>query len=192
MACENTAEALGLADFGLANRERTPVKKSSTKSAQRRNELRGIAESARLKTAGVWRSAPQGASAANETIAGAASRWKGQKLGVENIPLYLVRFYLTPQETGSTIPPTSSPDARPPSGPSPKRGGTVQYMPGWTVQCINPECQARGIWLRADVVLDDCCSNCHAPMRNVPPPIGPRLRLRPRSLGSYRPASRPR
>ena len=68
----------------------------------------------------------------------------------------------------------------------------MQYMPGWTVQCINPDCLARGHWLRVDAVPDDCCSNCGAPMRNVPPPLGPRLRLRPRSLGGYRPHGRPR
>ena len=26
----------------------------------------------------------------------------------------------------------------------------MQYLPGWTVQCINPECLARGHWLRID------------------------------------------
>jgi len=31
------------------------------------------------------------------------------------------------------------------------------------------------------------CSNCNAPLHNVPPPLSPRLRLRPRSIGSYRP-----
>jgi hypothetical protein len=29
-------------------------------------------------------------------------------------------------------------------------------------------------------------------LRNVPPPIAPRLRMRPRSLGTYRAARRPR
>ncbi len=68
----------------------------------------------------------------------------------------------------------------------------MQYLPGWTVQCINPECQARGHWLRADVVKGNFCSNCGAALHNVPPPLGPRLRLRPRSLGTYRPSGRPR
>jgi hypothetical protein len=69
----------------------------------------------------------------------------------------------------------------------------MQYLPGWTVQCINPECQARGHWLRVHAETSDTCSNCGAQLRNVPPPLGPRLRLRPRSLGrSYRPALRPR
>jgi hypothetical protein len=110
---------------------------------------------------------------------------------VENLPLYLVRFCLTPQETGSRIR-LQVCRTRGRQAARLHKGGTVQYMPGWTVQCINPECQARGVWLRADAVPDDCCSNCRAPMHNVPPPLSPRLRLRPRSLGSYRPSSRPR
>ncbi|MGB6430440.1 MAG: hypothetical protein WBF06_07625, partial [Candidatus Acidiferrales bacterium] len=59
------------------------------------------------------------------------------------------------------------------------------------VQCINPDCLARGHWLRVNSPGPDSCSNCGAPLHNVPPPLGPRLRLRPRSLGSYRPARRP-
>jgi hypothetical protein len=70
------------------------------------------------------------------------------------------------------------------------QGENVQYLPGWTVQCINPECLARGHWLRASDSGGDLCSNCNAPLHNVPPPLGPRLRLRPRSLGSYRPPGR--
>ena len=66
----------------------------------------------------------------------------------------------------------------------------MQYLPGWTVQCINPECAARGHWLRAGASGAEICSNCSAHLRNVPPPLGPRLRLRPRSLGSYRPPGR--
>jgi hypothetical protein len=67
----------------------------------------------------------------------------------------------------------------------------MQYLPGWTVQCINPECAARGHWLRVDTSGGEICSNCSAPLRNVPPPLAPRLRMRPRSLGSYRPSGRP-
>ena len=26
----------------------------------------------------------------------------------------------------------------------------MQFLPGFTVQCINPQCEARGRWLRAD------------------------------------------
>ncbi len=70
-------------------------------------------------------------------------------------------------------------------------GGIVQYLPGWTVQCINPECAARGQWLRADQVHSELCSNCAAPLHRVPPPLGPRMRMRPRTLGTYRPL-RPR
>jgi hypothetical protein len=70
--------------------------------------------------------------------------------------------------------------------------GRVRYLPGWTVQCINPECQARGHWLRADVAPEEHCSNCGEPLHNVPPPLGPRLRLRPRPLTAYRPHRRGR
>jgi hypothetical protein len=62
----------------------------------------------------------------------------------------------------------------------------MHYLPGWTVQCINPECDARGHWLRAQNLQTDICPNCGALLRNVPPPLPPRLRLRPRPLG-YRP-----
>jgi hypothetical protein len=75
---------------------------------------------------------------------------------------------------------------------SPQRGKDVRYMPGWTVQCINPKCGARGLWLRVDAAPKDECSNCGAPLHSVPPPLGPRFRMRPRSLGSYRPPARPR
>lgn len=71
-------------------------------------------------------------------------------------------------------------------------GTRKQYLPGWTVQCINPDCQARGHWLRADAGQSSACSNCGATLTNVPPPLGPRLRLRPRPLGIYRPMGRPR
>jgi hypothetical protein len=63
----------------------------------------------------------------------------------------------------------------------------MQYLPGWTVHCINAECMARGTWLRADQVHSELCTNCGAPLHRVPPPLGPRLRLRPRTLSSYRP-----
>ena len=68
----------------------------------------------------------------------------------------------------------------------------MQYLPGWTVQCINPECDARGHWLRVDETRPDHCTNCGAPLHNVPPPLAPRLRLRPRLLGTYRPFWRSR
>jgi hypothetical protein len=68
----------------------------------------------------------------------------------------------------------------------------VRYLPGWTVQCINPECQARGHWLRADAAPEEHCSNCGEPLRNVPPPLSPHFRLRPRPLTAYRPGRRVR
>ena len=67
----------------------------------------------------------------------------------------------------------------------------MQYLPGWTVQCLNPECLARGQWLRVQSVTQDQCSNCGQPLQNVPPPLGPRFRMRPRPLTTYRPL-RPR
>jgi hypothetical protein len=67
----------------------------------------------------------------------------------------------------------------------------MEYLPGWTVQCINPECEARGQWLRVRDPHPDHCTNCGAPLHNVPPPLPPRLKLRPRLLTGYRPLSRP-
>ena len=62
----------------------------------------------------------------------------------------------------------------------------MQYMPGFTVQCINPQCEARGHWLRADFTTplgsDGHCPCCGDFLRNVPPPLAPRFRMRPRSL----------
>src|SRR5215469_12125221 len=132
-------------------------------------------------------------------------------------PLQIVSFLLTPQSSRRTIPPTFSEFSRPREPercnvrsesrtgrkaarePSARFGKvtrvrtgeySVQYLPGWTVQCISPECAARGHWLRASDSGGDLCSNCHSPLHNVPPPLGPRLRMRPRSLGSYRPPGR--
>jgi len=67
----------------------------------------------------------------------------------------------------------------------------MQYMPGSTVQCINPECQARGHWLRADIVRSDYCPSCGDTLRHVPPPLTPHFRMRPRPLAA-RPPLRPR
>ncbi len=67
----------------------------------------------------------------------------------------------------------------------------MDYLPGWTVQCINPECDARGHWLRVHEPHPDLCACCGAPLANVPPPLAPRLRMRPRPLAAYRPP-RPR
>jgi hypothetical protein len=71
----------------------------------------------------------------------------------------------------------------------------MQYLPGFTVQCINPQCEARGQWLRADattpVGIEGRCACCGDFLRTVPPPLGPRFRMRPRHLGG-RPPLRPR
>ena len=68
----------------------------------------------------------------------------------------------------------------------------MQYLPGWTVQCLNSECVARGHWLRVEGRSQEACSGCGGPLQNVPPPLGPRLRTRPRPLASYRPMGRRR
>ena len=68
----------------------------------------------------------------------------------------------------------------------------MQYLPGFTVQCINQLCDARGHWLRADTSNLEVCTNCCAPLHNVPPPLAPRFRMRPRALASRRPVGRPR
>ena len=71
----------------------------------------------------------------------------------------------------------------------------MQYLPGLTVQCINPQCEARGHWLRAEVTgpvaKEGRCPCCGEFLRNVPPPLGPHFRMRPRSLAA-RPPLRPR
>ena len=53
----------------------------------------------------------------------------------------------------------------------------MQYLPGWTVQCLNAQCSARGQWLRVETPSQEACSSCGAPLQNVPPPLGPRLRM---------------
>ena len=68
----------------------------------------------------------------------------------------------------------------------------MQYLPGWTVQCLNPECAARGHWLRVQTAPLDICRHCGSPLHNVPPPLGPRLRMRSRTLAGYRPIGRRR
>jgi hypothetical protein len=71
----------------------------------------------------------------------------------------------------------------------------MQFLPGFTVQCINPLCEARGHWLRADATTplgtEGRCPCCGDFLRNVPPPLSPRFRMRPRSL-TARPPLRPR
>jgi len=73
----------------------------------------------------------------------------------------------------------------------------MQYLPGFTVQCINPSCEARGHWLRADssapMIGDDGrCPCCGDFLRTVPPPLGPRFRMRPRALTARPLRPRPR
>jgi len=68
----------------------------------------------------------------------------------------------------------------------------MEQLPGWTVQCLNPECAARGRWLRIEDVPQDCCANCGAPLHKVSPPLTPRFKMRPRPLATYRPMGRRR
>jgi hypothetical protein len=68
----------------------------------------------------------------------------------------------------------------------------MQHLPGQTVQCLNPDCSARGHWLRLQETSEEHCIHCGAPLHNVPPPLAPRMRMRPRPLAAYRPALRPR
>lgn len=68
----------------------------------------------------------------------------------------------------------------------------MQYLPGWTVQCLNQACPARGQWLRLEGTPREFCSNCGQSLHNVPPPLAPRFRMRPRPLSTYRPSFRPR
>ena len=37
-------------------------------------------------------------------------------------------------------------------------------LAGGTVQCLNPECIARGRWLRLHDAPQECCNNCGAPL----------------------------
>src|SRR5208282_4252945 len=61
----------------------------------------------------------------------------------------------------------------PPAHPQFCEANRMQYLPGWTVQCLNQECPARGHWLRVEAAPQDLCSNCGAPLHRVPPPLGP-------------------
>jgi hypothetical protein len=73
----------------------------------------------------------------------------------------------------------------------------MQYLPGFTVQCINPLCEARGHWLRADssapMIGDDGrCPCCGDFLRTVPPPLSLHFRMRPRALTARPLRPRPR
>jgi hypothetical protein len=63
----------------------------------------------------------------------------------------------------------------------------MEYLPGWTVQCINPGCEARGHWLKLRQLHGENCECCGAQLRSVPPPLAPRMRMRPRPLAAHRP-----
>lgn len=71
----------------------------------------------------------------------------------------------------------------------------MQYLPGFTVQCINPLCEMRGHWLRADtagpISPDGRCPCCGDFLRAVPPPLA-RFRMRPRALTGRPLRPRPR
>jgi hypothetical protein len=71
----------------------------------------------------------------------------------------------------------------------------MQYLPGFTVQCINPLCEARGHWQRVDpagpMMNEGRCPCCGDFLQTVPPPLTPRFRMRPRPL-TARPPLRPR
>src|SRR5262245_8495651 len=111
------------------------------------------------------------------------------------LPQYLVWFLLDTTVRTRNNPPhlAASPDAlraRRATG-----GNRMQYLPGWTVPCINQACSARGHWLRAHLSGPNAglefCPSCGSTLQAVPPPIGPRLRMRPRLLAA-RPPLRPR
>lgn len=68
----------------------------------------------------------------------------------------------------------------------------MSTMPGSTVQCVNPHCEVRGHWQRAEAVESTLCPMCGQPVRPVLPPLmPPRLRFRPRHVAP-RPPMRPR
>jgi hypothetical protein len=70
--------------------------------------------------------------------------------------------------------------------------GLMLNLAGGTVQCLNPECIARGRWLRLHDAPQESCNNCGAPLHSVPPPLPPRFRMRARPMRSYRPMGRGR
>jgi hypothetical protein len=68
----------------------------------------------------------------------------------------------------------------------------MQHLPGETVQCVNPDCSARGRWLRVQDAPQELCQSCGVEVHPVHPPLAPRFRVRPRPLRNYRPMGRPR
>src|SRR5215831_123810 len=37
---------------------------------------------------------------------------------------------------------------------------SMTIMPGSTVQCVNPQCEVKGNWMRVETVGPDCCPLC--------------------------------
>jgi hypothetical protein len=68
----------------------------------------------------------------------------------------------------------------------------MQHLPGETVQCVNPECSARGRWVRVQDQPQEVCRDCGVAVHPVHPPLAPRMRLRARPTPAYRPMGRPR
>lgn len=73
----------------------------------------------------------------------------------------------------------------------------MQYLPGFAVQCINPQCDVRGHWMRADAagplaMNEGRCPGCGSLLQAVPPPLGPRFRMRSRPLTGRPLRPRPR
>src|ERR1700740_3792546 len=64
------------------------------------------------------------------------------------------------------------------------RESIMSLMPGSTVQCVNPHCDARGHWVRADLLGSEHCPACGESLRHVPPPLAPRPHFRPRALAA--------
>jgi len=73
----------------------------------------------------------------------------------------------------------------------PLREFRMTMMPGSTVQCVNPRCEVKGNWIRAEANGSDHCPACGEALRHVPPPLMPRMRFRPRQAAP-RPSLRPR
>jgi hypothetical protein len=68
----------------------------------------------------------------------------------------------------------------------------MQHLPGETVQCVNPECTARGRWVRVQEQPLERCNDCGVEVHSVHPPLAPRMRMRARPQRAYRPMGRPR
>jgi hypothetical protein len=67
----------------------------------------------------------------------------------------------------------------------------MALMPGATVQCMNPLCESKGRWMRADLLVSESCPDCGQVLRHVPPPLMMRPNFRHRPMAP-RPPLRPR